>query len=641
VRRATLAPFALLVGYGVAFGAAALGTSLLAFDDHPGQLYRVWHVVTRGWAPWAWNPGWWAGYPELQFYPPGFPYAAALLHHASLGALSVPASYQTMLWLAYLAPGVTAWLALTRVLGDGWLALPGAFVALTLAAGVASGVEGGVRWGMVSARLGWALLPLLVVAVAGWSARPRRAGGAAAALLVAIVLFHPAHLPTALAVVALGAVAAGRAAMRDAAATLAVAALGTAFWTLPLLARLDNARPLAWGSLSAREAAEQPLALALVGLALLALSRAPAGPAAGHQVVARLPWVALAVVLGDALVAEPLGVRWLPANRVVDGAWLAFALAGGSGTAVAIAWAARRWRIPRPPLALAAVAALVVLSLPGRTLALWPRSLDWPAYEATARGLRLDAFWRALHALPDGRVLFVRSAVPLVYGTAWYRPHTHVTSLTPLAAGRPIVHGTFTHPSPVAALVYRGSAARGPITRLAEQLDGESLFGRPLADLDGPTFRGHADALGVSVLAALDDDAPALRTLLASGELARRVDSPPFVLYARSAAPPPREVSRDRWQVELAGAAGQWVSARVAYYPLWRAELDGMALPVRRGARGELEVRLPQPRATVEMRYAAGFPERAGLVVSALAAVAGLAMMGWRRPGAHASRRPT
>ena len=618
----------LLVGYGVAFGAAALGVSALAFDDHPGQLYRVWHVVTRGWAPWAWNPGWWAGYPELQFYPPGFAYAAALLHEISLRSLSVPASYHALVWVAYLAPGVTAWLALARLLGDGWLALPGAFVALTLAGGVASGVEGGVRWGMVSARLGWALLPLVVVALTRWRDGSPRARAAVVALLVAIVLLHPAHLPTAVCAIAL---AAGRERARDAVLTLGLAALGTAFWTLPLLVRLEHTRALAWGSLSARDVVGQPLALALVGLALLALSRGPS-PASGLDIAARLPWAALAMVVGDALVAEPLGVRWLPANRVVDGAWLAFTLAAGIGAGVAVTWAAGRFRLPRPALVLLATLVLAALSLPGQTLALWPRALDWPSSAATSRGLRLDAFRDALRALPDGRVLFVRSGVPLVYGTAWYRPHTHITSLTPLAGGRAIVHGTFTHPSPVAALVYRGSAARGPITRLAEELDGHSLFGRPLADLDAAAFRGHADALGISAIAALDDDVPALRSLAAAGALGRRVDVPPFVLYARALdLPPPREVSRDRWRVDVTAAPDAWASTRLAYYPLWRAEHAGRAVPVRRGERGDLEVKPSQARATIDLRYAPGMPERAGVAISALAAVAWLAMLLSRR----------
>ena len=95
--RDRLVPLALLASFGLAFGAAALGATPLAFDDHPGQLYRLWHVVTRGPAPWAWNPDWWAGYPELQFYPPGAAYAGALLHLVSFTALSVPATTRSSL----------------------------------------------------------------------------------------------------------------------------------------------------------------------------------------------------------------------------------------------------------------------------------------------------------------------------------------------------------------------------------------------------------------------------------------------------------------------------------------------------------------------------------------------------------------
>src|SRR6185369_8402111 len=125
-------PAAALLAYGMAFAAAALGRSLPAYDDHPGQLQRLWHVVTLGPAPWAWSPAWWTGYPELQFYPPAFAYAGALLHSVSFGAVSVPAAYVALLWLACLAPGLTTLFALARVQRSAWRALPASFVALTL-----------------------------------------------------------------------------------------------------------------------------------------------------------------------------------------------------------------------------------------------------------------------------------------------------------------------------------------------------------------------------------------------------------------------------------------------------------------------------------------------------------------------------
>ena len=66
--------------------------------------------------------------------------------------------YQALLWLAWVLPGAATYVLLRRLLGDPWLALPGALMALTLSAGCRSGVEEGLRWGLVGARLGWGAL---------------------------------------------------------------------------------------------------------------------------------------------------------------------------------------------------------------------------------------------------------------------------------------------------------------------------------------------------------------------------------------------------------------------------------------------------------------------------------------------------
>src|SRR5258706_10312901 len=171
-----------------------LAGGLLVFDDHPGQLYRLSHAIALGVEPWRLNPGWWAGYAELQFYPPGFSYAGAVLHHAALGALDPSRTYQVMLWATFLLPGVSVYLLLVRALGSPWLALPGAFLALTLSGGSRSGVEEGMRWGLVAARLGWGVLPLLALSGHRWTAGAR-APLAAPVLLAGVILVHPAHAP--------------------------------------------------------------------------------------------------------------------------------------------------------------------------------------------------------------------------------------------------------------------------------------------------------------------------------------------------------------------------------------------------------------------------------------------------------------
>jgi hypothetical protein len=634
VTASKVAPLALLLGFAVGFGGAALGTTPLAFDDHPGQLYRVWHVVTHGFAPWRWNDGWWTGYPELQFYPPAFAYAGAALHALSFGQLPVGGAYHALVWLAWLAPGVTTWALVTRVAGNGWLALPAGFVALTLSGDLASGVEGGVHIGMAPARLGWALLPLLALALMRGAGRPR-ASIAGAVVLAALVLTHPAHVPTALALTALHAATreTGRGAHALAAlrtATLALALI--AFWSVPLVARLAETRALAWARLTPADLAgslvRHPLLAALVLLAALApwLARRP-----DERMLAWLPWVAGALVVADAAVLEPVGIRWLPAHRIVDGAWLAAVVAAGFTAARGVQRVAPAADGRRALASLAVLAAAVLLSLPGGTLALWPRGAEWPALRATTRGLRLDDLWHTLRRAPPGRVLFVRSAVPLVYGTDWWRPHTHVTALAPLETGRGIVNGTFTHPSPVAALVYRGDAGPGAITALVETLDGRSLFGQPLASLDRATFAAYAERLGISTIVALDEDAPRLPSLGDGPGFTRLASTPPFVVWARAnVASPPERLARDVWRVRPPGDAEQWVSAGLGYYPLWRAREGSRPLETRRGPLGDLEIRLSRRDADVELVYAPGVPEIGGAIVSAVAVLAAT-VLAWRR----------
>jgi hypothetical protein len=622
-------PAVLLLAYGVVFAATALGTSLPVFDDHPGQLFRVWHVVQRGPAPWAWNPGWWAGYPEMQFYPPGFAYAGALLHTATLRLLSVEAAYQVLVWIAYLAPGVTAFWLLTRLLGDGWAALPGAFVALTLSAGTTSGVEEGVRVGMIAARLAWALLPLLMMAVFSWANGATPAPWAAVPVLLAgVALTHPTHLPAAVVVVLLAALAVTPRSprLRQALLVLALGAGLTAFWTLPLVVRLGASRALAWGSLDAHSVAElvggRPLLLLLLAGAATATAIA-ASPA--ERLVARMPWAMVLVVAVDGWLIEPLGFRWLPADRLADSAWLAVVLGAGFAAGRMLS------RVSGGPAVRATSVAVVIgglaaLSIPGETLALWPRRADWPTYAQTARGLRLDALWSVLEAAPPGRILFVRSAVPLVHGSNWWRPHTHVLALTPLVTERAIVSGTFTHPSPVAAAFYRGTAGPDPITRLAEQLDGLELFGRPLESLESDTFTDIVDRLGVSAIVALEDDAPRLRGLDQSPELVRQSPLPPFIVYfRRSAVNVPRISSSGQVSPSFEGLAPGWTPARVAYYPLWRSRRGGEDLETRPGPLGDLEIRVGEGSGPIELWYAPGAAEYVGMFVSGAALLIWLA----------------
>ncbi len=630
-------PPALLAAYAVAFGWRALGGGLLVFDDHPGQLYRLAHAITLGWVPWRFNPGWWAGYAELQYYPPGFAWLGALGHLAAGGALDVATVYQILLWLAWLLPGVAVYVLLRRALGDPWLALPGAFVALTLSAGCRSGVEEGLRWGLIAARLGWGVLPLLALCLLRWAGGAARPPLASAALFAAVILLHPAHASAAAVLVALAALhAAPRRRRLGEAGLLLAAGLGlAAIWLLPLLAHLRMALPLAWADATlvalGRRLGSQPL---LLGLALLSLvawrrrARLPILPNGGARWLLGLAPAMLVVIALDALVVQPLGVAWLPADRLVDGLHLGLVLGGAAGFAALVAGRAR-----------SAVAAVVALAVcvplawgPDEAgLTLWPRPLEWPREREVTRGLRMDALWEAIRQAPPGRVLFLRSGVPLDWRPEWWRPHTHLTALTPLRAGRAIIGGTFTHPSPVAGLVYTGSAAFRPLTMLAEQRDGQSLFGRPLEALPPETFNQLARSLGIGLVVALEEDLgkagfltdnPSVRSLSPIGSFRL------FALAEGAAEPVPLEAQR--WRIPLPAAGPGWVSLPIAYSPLWVARADGAPLAVRRDERGLLEVDLVAPASSVELEHRAGAAEWAGVALS-LGALLVLLAVWWRR----------
>ncbi|PWU19808.1 MAG: hypothetical protein C5B48_13120 [Candidatus Rokuibacteriota bacterium] len=641
MRRGWLPPLA-LAAYALAFGWKALGGGVLAFDDHPGQVYRLSHALTIGLAPWRLNPGWWAGYAELQFYPPGFSYLGAVIHFASLGLLDLAATYQVLLWLTFLLPVAATYLLLARTLQSPWLALPGALLALTLSGGSRSGVEEGLRWGLVAARLGWGLLPLLALLLQRSVEREAPPIGAAV-LLAAIVLVHPAHAPAGAALVLLASwhLRPCRARARRALLTLSVAAGLVAFWALPLIAHLDMALPLAWGEPSlgtlARSVAVQPLLATLVaasGVGWWAVRRGERVPAALW--LSDWPLVMAGAIALDALVMTPLRFSWLPADRLLDSLFLSLIV--GASLALSALHRARA-RMPASGLAAISIALCVALSSVSgaeETLSLWPRPWpnEWPTYEAVARETQIPDLWAALEGVPAGRILFVRSGVPLEHRPDWRRPHTHITALTPLRTGRQILNGTFTHPSPIAGLFYTGSPINRPITMLVEQRDGLTLFGQPLSDLAPSTFSELADRFLVSAVVALEEDLGRVGFADGNPMFGARARVGPFLLWsARAPRPLPEQTGAQRWRVTLSTSREAWRSTGMAYSPLWHCAARGRPLATRRDDLGLLEVKIPPGDAIpVDLEHRPGIPEWSGLGLSAITLVAVLVDGHRRRP---------
>src|SRR5439155_12295506 len=141
-----------------------------------------------------WSPYWWAGYPELQFYPPGFVLVMALLRALTLGRLSPLLAYQILVFLALVAPALGAY-AFVVARGFGrWAGLAAALA--TLAFTDVTGGTFAAMDGSLGVRYAQAFLPLVLLAGAWAIDRRSVAGGLlAGGLGAALLLCHPFQLP--------------------------------------------------------------------------------------------------------------------------------------------------------------------------------------------------------------------------------------------------------------------------------------------------------------------------------------------------------------------------------------------------------------------------------------------------------------
>jgi hypothetical protein len=643
------APLLLLLVYGGAFAYAALGRGVPAFDDHPGQLFRLWHALDRSFpsAVWTanWNPDWWGGYPEFQFYPPGFAMLGAAVRAILLWGPTIETVYRLLCLIIFLAPGVTTYILLARVLGDRWLALPAAFLALTLSGDFRGGVEVGVRWGTLTTRLGLAWLPLLALALRPWVDGGRLPRWAPPVAALAI-LSHPTTLPSVVVLIGLAAALSllarpERRTLRQAAATVGLSLALTAFWSLPFALRRAWVIPLAWGDLGLGlpgDLAARPVLLALAATAPLAWV------AVGTR---RRPFDALLAALPIALTGMFFGDLWLftrgwgviEPQRLLDGIAQAATWAAGLGAGVIVdrMVPARADPRSRPVVALLVIALAAILPDRGvhpPTLSVWPAANDWPSLEEVTRRHQLDRLWRALRGGTD-RVLFVNSSLRLDKSAAWYAPHSHVTSLTPLLAGREIVSGTFTHPSPIAARFYTGqTVAPRRLLTLAEQLDGQRLLGEPWERLSPAAFDRFARRFRIGTVVIPSGDAGRVRFL--GPDYALAGEAAGFALFERRDRPWPRveRITSRRYRVLVSPTGGVWIPTGIAAYPLWQVKSAAGRLETRVDDWGLLELRVPVDLFEAELVYGEGWLEWTALAVSA---VAGIAWLVWaaraRAPG--------
>ena len=263
------------------------------------------------------------------------------------------------------------------------------------------------------------------------------------------------------------------------------------------------ALPLAWADATllalGRRLASQPVLLALALLSLVGWrwrARLPLVADGGARWMLGLaPAMAVVIVL-DALVVEPLGVAWLPADR----SWTAFTRAR-AGRRARIRGARRGARAPghrRRARAGGCVPLAWGPEEPGLTL--WPRPRVATGAEVT-RGLRMDALWEAIRrrrpaacssSAPGSR----STGGPSGGGPTRISPRSRRCApgaRTSAARSRTVAGGG-------ARLHGLGGSASPAM--LAEQRDGRSLVRPPARDALAGDVQQLARSLGIGLVVA-------------------------------------------------------------------------------------------------------------------------------------------
>lgn len=631
-----------------------LRDDLYLYGDHPGQFYRLWQLLQITWPEdgslIGWSPYWYAGFPELQFYPPGFALIGWLIWLGSFPQLSPVAIYQLVVFISYLLPAIGFYLLLAWGFGD---RLAGLFAAwLTLVAPLPLGGALGVKIGLLGDRLAFGLTPLYILAGL-WGMRSRNkvlpwlVSGLA---LAGIGLNHTyqAILPTGILV--LYALIGGTERRSRLIWLGGVILLGlglTAFWGLPLAARQDFFVPIIEAPLLETQiilknmwfnGAGWLLAAALVGNLLRPGERRN---------------LTLAILLGALLqlgfiffdyevLIDRFNIFAFIPNRFVTG--LTFGLFVGLGLGVSeLSWLGVRL-LRRRSLARWGLPLLVIVPwLAYHYLADAYDTADWlddwpPAADRTPLFLSeaearydLQPVWAAMAATP-GRILFTS-----YYGLLFDLPTT-LKSVTPVLTGRPILGGTFTTRTLVANYLWYGQAKPAVLYGKVEQQDDRTLAGIPWEVMSDDFLAELAHRFNVTLIATTATDVNAQAFLDGSARFRpgwsnrlfkfyEPVDYQPSWVESTQAEATVTRFERQAIDVAVTEARpGATVRVKVANYPLWQAEAEGQSLPIQTDEQGLMLIKLPPGSYTLQLRYQPGWAEWLGgiITLATLAAAVGL-----------------
>ncbi len=657
-----------------------LNTSLFAWGDHPGQFMRFWYPLAHAipesgywlWGVLSWNPTWYAGYPEILFYPPGVTLLTILLHYLTLGLLTPQQVYNLIPAIAFSLPLFTCYAFLRYTLAPLGLA-PSMFAGLTAAFLSISlkpmwgGIDA-VVIGLMGERLAFGFAPLVLLV--GWNfvEKPTTARLCGAAVVLALLLLlHPFHAPAIVLAIALYSLARMNWRATHSPTTLSLR-LGKqalwlmgwltlsvgliAWWVLPLLVHYTP-----YAAALVRANADQVVTwfdagriewLWLAGLMALMLmaQRHPRVEATVSVLAILVPLLVGGILIISRVLLAHFNVTVFDPIRFIAEYYLALVLL--VGCAVGAVTSRFLWRIPW--LAAICTVTVIVTMRPYLTdawrdlqshievapLSIFDKMLEHPAF---------NGYWEALRSdTTTGRIYFVSYYLHLSDDEGAIIPTT-INSMTPYLIGREIIGGTFSHWSPVARWLWVGDARAKLLPAQVESSDEYQVFAKPWEQLSEEELLSNLNSLNVTTIVANIGDKAHAR-LESSPHFSRYWQNDYFSIFhitgtngewieAQGADVQLVERSARRWIIDVQQSEpNATLLLKMSHYPLWQGYIDGIPLPLTANANGLQELTLPEGGPyRFEVLYREGLPEYAGLAISIASLLLGaLLLVRWRQP---------
>jgi hypothetical protein len=518
--------------------------------------------------------------------------------------------------------------------------------------------------GMIGSRLAFGLNALALAWGTSWlERRGARYAFLTALTLAGIILAHPYHVIGML--IALGLyIFARRLAPLNSGARLGVVGLGAmavdAFWLVPLFAHSSGAlSPIVqatfdqtWHLLT--DAALAPYALgALVALATLGDQAEPRSRALAMTMAGLLALLA-ALMLADHLgLIERFKFYRLNSTRLIGEYYFALIWLAALGVSRLNAWLGTiPWRGKSARVFLTwsvslAVGTFALIAGWQSVAAFQPHREGEPRFMSQARAdYRLEELWEILRA-EQGRVWFTSFYAQLNRQSDLGIPTT-LPALTPLFTQRQLMGGTFTHWSPIAALMWVGDLHPPILRGRVEELDDRALFGVPLENLDDARVSDYCRRFNITTIVATINDFRTRTFFDASPRFESYYNNGYFFVY-RVKEYASAWIDAQNSDVDLialgddeivlrvrAVRAEASVAVKVYAYPLWRARTDaGQLLAITRDDLALMRIVLPRGEDyTVTLRYEEGIAEQVGALISLVSGVifaSGALIAVWRK----------